>query len=276
MTSSISANLRTNNGKFYDAYEEGATSKPDDRKDELNFWLNAAKKYPGEILEIACGTGRITSFLAKHGFKITGLDYSLSMLEAAKEKAPDIEWINADMRKFNINKKFDLIFIPYNSFLFLLTIEDAIACLDCIRNHLKPKGKFILDIAHPSPQFLLNLFLPNSQLEYVTSVFQNPFGDDTIITSRERKYEAANQTLQLTINLRFLNNSQQPPQEVNNFRIYFPQEIDLLLRHAGFAVKEKYGNYQLDPFDSDSAYQLIVCDRNSSKHFQTTNFSAKN
>jgi hypothetical protein len=103
--------------------------------------------------------------------------------------------------------------------------------------------------------------LPNSQLEYVTSVFQNLFGDDTIITSRERKYEATNQTLQLTINLRFLNNSQQPPQEVNNFRIYFPQEIDLLLRHTNFSIKEKYGNYQLAPFDSDSAYQLIVCDR---------------
>jgi ubiquinone/menaquinone biosynthesis C-methylase UbiE len=261
MTSFIPDNLKTNNGKFYDAYEEGATNKPDNRNNELNFWLNAAKKYPGEILEIACGTGRITSFLARHGFKITGLDYSLSMLETAKEKAPDIDWINADMRKFNINKNFDLIFIPYNSFLYLLTIDDAITCLECIRNHLKPKGKFILDIAHISPQFLLNLLLPNSQLEYVTSVFQNPFGNETIIGSRERKYEAANQTLQLIINLNFLNNTQQPFQEVYNFRLYFPQEIDLLLRHAGFAVKEKYGNYRLAPFDSDSVYQLIVCDR---------------
>lgn len=90
MNSSILTNFTTDNGKFYDAYEEGARTTIENRENELNFWLNIAQKYPNEILEIACGTGRITTFLATNEANITGVDYSSSMLEAAKEKNPNM------------------------------------------------------------------------------------------------------------------------------------------------------------------------------------------
>ena len=97
--------------------------------EDLQFykkWLPTNKD--ARILELCCGTGRLTLPIAKDGYNICGVDYTPSMLEQAKSKAAEaglkINFIQADIRTLNLQEKFDLIFIPFNSIHHLYRNED--------------------------------------------------------------------------------------------------------------------------------------------------------
>ena len=83
-------------------------------------WL--PKNRDAKILELCCGTGRLTLPIAKDGYNICGVDYTSSMLEQAKAKASEagveITFIKADIRTLDLHEKFDFIFIPFNSGYF--------------------------------------------------------------------------------------------------------------------------------------------------------------
>ena len=84
---------------------------------DLDFWMETARRYGDPILELACGTGRITLPLAQAGFQITGLDMSSAMLQMARKKAEQlkvsVEWIQADCCDFSLPSKFSLNFLSF-------------------------------------------------------------------------------------------------------------------------------------------------------------------
>ena len=95
--------------------------------DDLYFykrWL--PENRDTRILELCCGTGRLTLPIAKEGYDITGVDYTPSMLAQAKDKAAgaglEISFIEADIRTLDLREKYDLIFIPFNSIHHLYKI----------------------------------------------------------------------------------------------------------------------------------------------------------
>lgn len=70
------------------------------------FYLTLAERIGGEILDLGCGTGRVTIPLAQRSFRITGLDIVPEMLEFAKKKASklSVDWVEADVRDFHLPK----------------------------------------------------------------------------------------------------------------------------------------------------------------------------
>ena len=133
-------------GDFYDfIYSEDFDS---------GFYLNEARKCNGKVLELGCGTGRITIKLMKAGIDVTGLDLSEKMLELFRENA-EKEGLEAkthlgDMRDFKISEKFGLVIFPYRSFLHLLTTGDRKKTLSNVHSHLENGGKVMLHIFQPS------------------------------------------------------------------------------------------------------------------------------
>ena len=109
------------------------------------------------MLELACGTGRVTLPNAREGIEVVGLDNAAAMLDIARRKASSdgiaMTWVEADMRDFDLARRFGLMIMPYRSFLHLLTDADQRSCLDTVLRHLKPRGRFALNFFFFAPPF---------------------------------------------------------------------------------------------------------------------------
>ena len=121
---------------------------------EVDFYLElarAAESRGERTLELTCGTGRVAIPLAREGVRIVGLDTSPAMLAEARKRGAGlpIEWLAGDMRAFDLGEQFALIYIPAGSFQLLITVEDQLAALGCIRRHLAPGGRFAFEVENP-------------------------------------------------------------------------------------------------------------------------------
>jgi SAM-dependent methyltransferase len=126
-------------------------------KEDIPFYLDFATRMDkGLILELACGTGRITIPLAEAGREIWALEFSQAMidvLEKKKEKLPKdtadkIHLFQGDMSDFQLGRKFPLILLPARSFQLLLDESKEKKCLESIFTHLTEDGYFILTVAN--------------------------------------------------------------------------------------------------------------------------------
>ncbi len=136
---------------IYDAIYDGLNTFLDD----LEFykkWLPKDKE--ARILELCCGTGRLTIPIAKEGYNITGVDYTTSMLNQAIAKAEkehlSIDFVKEDIRTLDLGEKFDFIFIPFNSIHHLYKNEDLFKVLEMVKKHLRRNGVFLLDCFNPN------------------------------------------------------------------------------------------------------------------------------
>jgi SAM-dependent methyltransferase len=138
--------------EFYDLIHRGVPG-------EAEFYVDQAVKARGPVLELGCGTGRISLAMAMAGVEAVGLDNSPKMLAQFRKKLTRIgqvsgsaEAIEADMASFDLGRQFDLIAIPYRSFMHLMSQERQLSCLERCRRHLTDQGKLILNVwaARPS------------------------------------------------------------------------------------------------------------------------------
>ena len=123
---------------------------------EVDFYLELAREAADQglpTLELACGSGRIAVPLAREGVRLVGLDNSPAMLARAREKSAGlagVEWVEGDMRSFDLGRLFGLVIIPVASLQPLLTTEDQMACLRCAHRHLAPGGRLAFELDNTS------------------------------------------------------------------------------------------------------------------------------
>jgi len=225
---------------------------------DLPFWIAQARKYGDPVLELACGTGRVAIPLAKEGFRVTGIDVSDSMLAQARKKASRedvaVEWVKADVRAFELDKRFPLIIFPANAICHLLELRDLEACLACVRKHLAQGGRFILDVFNPR----LDILLRDPEKRYPHAEYPDPDGKGTIVVIESNVYDRASQINHIQLFYKLPGRDEELVEDLL-MRIYFPQELDALLKYNGFVIEAKLGDYDGRPFDSEAPKQLILC-----------------
>jgi SAM-dependent methyltransferase len=122
------------------------------------FYRDLVRKAGGPVLELACGTGRLTLALARENRPITGLDLSIAMLATARAKAARenlaVTFVQENMATFDLGQRFALVVLAGNSLAHLTTTEDLRGCLRSVRRHLAPGGLFAFDIVNPDLSFL--------------------------------------------------------------------------------------------------------------------------
>ncbi len=222
---------------------------------DIKLIQSFAKRSKGRVLELASGTGRLAQPIINLGMDYTGLELSKPFLNKAEEKyAGNAKFVLGDMRNFDLGSHFNLIFIGFNSFLHNLTLSDARNCLKCIRKHLSIKGRFLLSIFIPDPLFLHR---DNDMLYPATDYFQ--FQNSRCRIMEKNQYDPDSQINNL---IWFIERDGELELEEYNYsmRMFYPQEMDILLFESGFFIEEKFGDYDQSPLDPDSGLQIYVCD----------------
>lgn len=129
----------------------------DGEMDKYQFYLELARSSPGEVLELACGTGLTTIPLSKAGITMTGVDISSVMLAYARLKAEGltVTFMEGDARTFESDKRFSMIYLTGNAFQAFLSDQDQIDLLTTVHKHLQPHG-----ILHSRPVIRRELIYP--------------------------------------------------------------------------------------------------------------------
>ncbi|MEA3430927.1 MAG: class I SAM-dependent methyltransferase [Nanoarchaeota archaeon] len=96
------------------------------------------------LLDVGCGTGSHLEILKKY-YECTGIDIYANMLKIAKRKVQDVKFIQADMRQFNLNKKFDIIISLFSVILYSGTYSNFKKTIKNMYNHLNVGGILILE-----------------------------------------------------------------------------------------------------------------------------------
>lgn len=124
----------------------------------VDFYRAEVDRHGGRVLELGCGTGQKLIPIAADGHPCVGVDFSSDMLAEARRKADErgvaVEWMQGDMRAFDLGRTFDFVFITANSLLHLHEAEDLVSCFQSVRRHLAPGARFVFDVFNPSVHLL--------------------------------------------------------------------------------------------------------------------------
>jgi SAM-dependent methyltransferase len=236
--------------KLYDA--ENSDFEPDGP-----FILSLAKKLDGAVLELGCGTGRVTIPLAKNGVEIVGLDVVPGMIDLARQKSEgvSIEWVVADIRTFQLGRKFRLIFESGSVFHHMLTRQDQEAYLARVREHLEDDGRLVLSLFLPKPRNLTS-----SEEEEEWFVAEHPDGYEIKVSGIDR-YDPIRQVKTETAYRRWTDASGNAVTQVAplSLRYVFPQEMEALLHYNGFEIDEQYGDFDQGPVTDESRLITFIC-----------------
>lgn len=217
-------------------------------------WL--PKNKDARILELCCGTGRLTLPIAKDGYDISGVDYTSSMLKQAKIKASElglkINFIEADIRTLDLQEKYDLILIPFNSIHHLYVNKDLFKTFNVVKNHLKHGGLFLLDCFNPNIQYIVKSETEQQEI----AAFKTDDGREVLIKQTMR-YESKTQINR--IEWHYIINGLFDSIQNLDMRMFFPQELDAYLEWNGFEIIHKFGDFNEAAFNNNSEKQIFVC-----------------
>lgn len=182
-----------------------------------------------EILDLGCGTGRMTKILKDLGYRMTGLDNSPEMLEiAAGLDDAEILYICQDMRELMLLHPADAVISTCDSLNYILEPDDLIQVFLRVRENLREDGVFFFDM--------------NSSYKYETLLAENTFAEDREECSFiwQNFYDPSDciNEYDLTLFIRGESGLYQKFEEVHFQRAYKTEEIAEALRLAGFDVRE--------------------------------------
>jgi 2-polyprenyl-3-methyl-5-hydroxy-6-metoxy-1,4-benzoquinol methylase len=97
---------------------------------------------PATVLDAGCGTGRVAIELARRGAEVVGVDADASMLDTARRRGPDVEWVVADLVDLDLGRTFDVVVMAGNVPLFTAPGTNAAVVAGCAR-HVAPGGALL-------------------------------------------------------------------------------------------------------------------------------------
>src|SRR6478735_7256098 len=225
----------------------------------IDFYRAEANRRGGSVLELGSGTGHKLFPIASDGHPCAGLELSPEMLAEARRKADEwgveVEWVQGDMRQFDLGRTFDLVFIAANSLLHLLEADDLLDCFRSVRRHLAPGAGLIFDVFNPSVRVLAQADGARRRRDALS--FVDPVRGEVHVDVAET-YDAAAQVTRG--NWYFSTDAEADfvvaPLEI---RSIFPQELPLRLSLGGLRAVERFGYWSRAPLTADAALQLYIC-----------------
>jgi SAM-dependent methyltransferase len=205
----------------------------------------------GSALELGIGTGRMALPLAAKGVEVHGIDASPAMVEKLRER-PGSESINVTMGNFadvNVDGKFTLVFIVFNTFFALLTQDEQVRCFRNVAQHLNDDGVFLIEAFVPD----VARFSSGPNLRIYTSTQER-------VSLQAAVHDPVQQRM-FTQNIVFTGDATKLyPVEV---RYAWPSELDLMAQLAGLQLRSRWSNWKRETFTAASEKHISVYERRS-------------
>jgi len=249
-----------------DYYDESPIVKG--RLQDVAFYRDAARDFGDPVLELGCGTGRITMALAEAGKRITGLDLSERMLERAvrkraalfTEERERVHLVQGDMARFDLGEKFKLIIIPFRPFQHLLAVQQQMDCLDCVLKHLAPGGRLILDVFQTDAERIHD---PVHMREMLVTQYKTADGREVKISERVAEFHRAEQIndVEMIFSITHPGGRNERLVFAWPLRYFFRYEVEHLLARCGFQIAAEYGDFDRTLIRDDSPEMIFVAER---------------
>ncbi len=198
-----------------------------------------------KILDLACGKGRHSRYMASKGFDVTGTDLSENSIRYARQfESDNLSFFEHDMRKpFRINY-FDYIFNIFTSFGYFDRDEDNVTALKCVHDGLKHDGTFILDYFNAT--WVRQMMRPT----YIETA-----GDIVFHIQKHIENGHIYKTISFEIEENSVNKQYHFQEKV---RLFSLQDFETIFEKAHLKIIEKYGDYELNSFDEQTSNRLII------------------
>jgi SAM-dependent methyltransferase len=226
------------------------------RIDDVQFYVGLAAKSGGPVLEYGVGSGRIALPVARHGYRVVGVDHSRAMLADLKERLRDepaevrarVTARLGDMRSKKLGARFPLVTCPFNAALHLYTRQDIERFLARVRAHLAPGGLFVCDLSVPMFEDLMR----DPARAYKAPRFKYPGTGETVRYVEHFDYDRARQVLFVSMEFEPIGHPERGWMTPLAHRQFFPQEWEALLHYNGFVVDGVEGDFHGGPLDRTS------------------------
>ena len=229
-----------------------------DYREYAKFLSAQIKKYEKAstslVLDLACGTGKITFEMRELGYDMTGVDLSENMLSLAKERSyneniTDILWLCQSMQDFELYGTVDACVCTLDSINYLTKTEDLKRCLSLLHNYLIPNGVFVFDVN--TPYKFKNVYGDNS---YVLE-------DDGVLCAWQNEYNEKSKICKFYLSI-FTENDDgtySREDEVQRERCYEKKQLLKMLSDAGFEILSICGDYSgREATDTDERWYITA------------------
>lgn len=235
-------------------------------EEDVPFFMGQLPRRRQSILELAVGTARAAIPLAQAGHRVLGIDYAPEMLDIARRKcvgvglrASQLALVEADAFTLDLGEKFDWVCVFFNTFLVFTTLEQQDAVLQKVLAHLKPRGRFWLDIFQPD----LKMLSEAHRTDLDPTVFYVPQLERTVLRTTEIERGDEPQLQHVTFHYSWFGPHGEEHRERTRFDLtyMFPRELQLLLERNGLKIEALYGNYDGSKLTPEAPRMIARCCR---------------
>jgi SAM-dependent methyltransferase len=220
----------------------------------LEELLKRFGRRPETVLDLACGTGRVSRLLARKGYEVTGVDASEEMIEVAKKNTPDggVKYVCQRAEYLSLGRRFDLVVSLFDSLNYILDPDELRQCFRQVALHMKPESLFIFDMngvyAFQADLFSQESFGKNRPVEYIWRSHYDP------------------ETRLCRVEMDFIGHQggrREEFKEVHYQRAYLAEEVNGYLRDAGHEILAVYDGYATEPVRAKSDRIFWVTQRSA-------------
>jgi SAM-dependent methyltransferase len=202
--------------------------------EDVPFYVAEARRvWPGPVVELGIGTGRIAVPIAAEGIRVIGVDSSVGMLKVGRERAETagvaelIELRLGDLRAPPVSERVELVICPFRSYLHLRTEEERLGALRAARELLVPGARLVFDVFAPGADDIAET--DGRWLEREPGIYERADWDTD---TRTLTLSVRGPSGETTLALGWLS----------------AEEWRALLKRAGFEVEALYGWFDRRPF----------------------------
>jgi SAM-dependent methyltransferase len=201
----------------------------------------------GAALELGIGTGRIALPLSRRGVRVHGIDLSPEMVARlrAKNGADQIAVTIGDFATTAVAGTFSVAYVVFNTIGNLTSQAEQVACFRNVAAHLERGGCFVIELGIPDLQWLA----PGDTMR-VFQARETHWGID--------EYDVATQRL---TSHHFVRVDEHFELVSMPFRYVWPSELDLMAQLAGMGLRERYGDWNREPFTRKSRKHVSVWEK---------------